>query len=56
MLNIRGNATTGHTFTNRDNRPLLTAYRQRKTARREDYEIRRTAAAVKRNRDTRLRT
>jgi len=56
MLNIKGDAATGYTFTNQDNRPLLAAYRHRRTAWREDYEIRRTAAAVKRNRDTRLRT
>jgi hypothetical protein len=54
LLNIRGNAVDGFHFTDRDNRELLAAYRQRRAAWRENYEIRRAAASVQRRRDARL--
>jgi hypothetical protein len=54
MLDITGNAVTGFTFTDHDNRPLLAAYRQRRAIWRENYEIRKVAAGVQRRRQHRL--
>ncbi len=41
-------------FTNKDNRPLLKAYRQRQSAHREDWHIRRTAHDVRQRQTQRL--
>jgi hypothetical protein len=54
MLNITGDAVNGFRFTDRDNRPLLAAYRRRLATYRENYLIRKTAASVRRRRDHRL--
>jgi hypothetical protein len=54
MLNITGDAVNGFQFTDRDNRPLLAAYRRRLATYRENYLIRKTAASVRRRRDHRL--
>ncbi|MEJ7634384.1 DUF222 domain-containing protein [Aeromicrobium sp.] len=54
MLLITGNAVRGFTFTDRDNRPLLAAYRQRRAQFHENYLIRRTAAGIRQRRQSRL--
>jgi len=56
LLNITGNAHDGFEFTNRDKRPLLRAYRDRRATWREKHEIHKTALAIRRHREARLRT
>jgi hypothetical protein len=54
LLLITGDASHGFRFTDRDNRPLLAAYRRRRAAWRENYEIRKVAASIQRRREARL--
>jgi len=54
LLNIRADGVRGFEFTNKDNRPLFDAYRQRTTAYRELAHIRRVAHAVNQRREQRL--
>ena len=50
LLNVSGNVVDGFTFTNRDNRSVLDAYRQRRVAHDELRRIRRIAAEVRQRR------
>ena len=54
LLNITPLGQGGFDFTNTDNRPLLTAYRQRQITHRENWHIRRTGAGLRQRRTTRL--
>jgi hypothetical protein len=56
LLKIHGNAHDGFRFTNRDNRPILRAYRERLAVRREQHEMHKVATAMIRRRAERLRT
>jgi len=56
LLHVTGNADDGFEFTNRDNRPLLKAYKQRRAAHREAWQLHKTAIGIRRRRSERLST
>ncbi len=56
LLTVKPIGQGAFDFTNKDNRPLLAAYRQRQDAHRENWHIRRTANAVRDRRGQPLRT
>jgi hypothetical protein len=56
LLHVTGNADAGFDFTNRDNRPLLKAYKQRRAVHQEAWQLHKTAIGIRRRRSERLST